>query len=214
MTQKGNPLLDVEAIDLTVARAAVTIKDRPIVKALGTMSEIADQPPLFTLTGAAALVGIVTGSRRLARAGIRMFLAETIATWSKAGIKKLVARTRPFVLADEGRYERSLLGPDEKKHNSFPSGHTAGAVAVSRALVREYPGAAVPAALFATSIAVVQVPRCAHYPSDITAGAIVGLVGEAVSRPLADRLIDMLGLAGEERAHGPEDCDDQKRENR
>jgi len=70
-----------------------------------------------------------------------------------------------------------------KEETSFPSGHSAGAVAVAQAFARELPeyrGAALAGAGF---IAVAQVPRGAHYPTDVAAGLAIGWLSEvAVDR--------------------------------
>ena len=83
------------------------------------------------------------------------------------------------MLADEGRYETGLMGSTDGPFSSFPSGHTADAVSAARAVARVYPGAGMPAYGAAASVAVIQIPRCAHYPSDIAAGALIGLAAEA-----------------------------------
>ena len=102
-----------------------------------------------------------------------MLASHLLATFIKGQVKQRVDRTRPFVIHEEGRYEVGTQAPrDEGKYNSFPSGHTAGAVAVAEALIREYPDTASPARLWAGAIALIQVPRCSHYPSDSAAGAL------------------------------------------
>lgn len=170
----------IEKADVKVAQAAADVQDTPPIRALAALAEIGDQPPLLALSAFAAAAGLWRGDRRLIRAGVRMLAAETVATIAKDVIKRSVARTRPEMLIEEGRYEMKRGGPYEGKWNSFPSGHTAGAVAVSRALVREFPEAKLPAYAAAATIAAAQVPACNHYPSDIGAGAIVGWLSEAV----------------------------------
>lgn len=168
----------VEKADVAVAQAAAEVRDKPLVKAIGNLAEIGDQPPLLVLSALALGTGLWRGDRRLTRVGLRMLAAELVATAVKDVIKRSVARTRPDMMIEEGRYEMKPGGPYEGKWNSFPSGHTAGAVAVSRALVREYPEARLPAYAAAATIAGAQVPSCNHYPSDIGAGAIIGLASE------------------------------------
>ena len=63
-------------------------------------------------------------------------------------------------------------GDHRPEADSFPSGHTAGAVPVARALARDYPEHAVMAYAVAGAAAVVQIPRCKHYPTDFAAGAV------------------------------------------
>jgi undecaprenyl-diphosphatase len=69
--------------------------------------------------------------------------------------------------------------------NSFPSGHTAGAVAVAVAVGRDYPGGRLPALALAAAAGIAQVVRSKHYVSDVVAGATIGIVAELA----IDRLI-------------------------
>jgi membrane-associated phospholipid phosphatase len=168
----------VERADVAVAQAASEVRDAPLVKVIGALAEVGDQPPMLALSGLALAAGLWRRDRRLIRAGVRMLAAELVATAVKDVVKRSVSRTRPDMMIEEGRYEMKRGGPYEGKWNSFPSGHTAGAVAVSRALAREYPEARLPAYTAAATIAAAQVPACNHYPSDIGAGAAVGLLSE------------------------------------
>ena len=49
----------------------------------------------------------------------------------------------------------------------------------ARAFAREYPEHAAPAVSAAGLIALAQIPRCAHYPTDVAAGMAIGWVAEA-----------------------------------
>ena len=71
---------------------------------------------------------------------------------------------------------------------SFPSGHTAGAVAVAIAVSRDVDGAGVPAALIATGVAAAQPVTGKHYLSDLVAGAAVGWISEALVSAVFDRV--------------------------
>ncbi|HVF94047.1 MAG TPA: phosphatase PAP2 family protein [Sphingomonas sp.] len=169
-----------ERADVAVAMAAAPARHTLLIRGLGTLSEIADQPPLISACAAVAAVGLLTGNRRLARAGARALAAELVATKLKGIVKHRFDRTRPRVVA-EGRGYRAEPGHDDRSEmNSFPSGHTAGAVAVARAVARVYPAQAIPAYAIAAGVGIVQVPRSKHYPSDVAAGAVVGVVSEIV----------------------------------
>lgn len=170
----------VEQADLAVAEQAAEIRHHPVTQALAELSEVADQPPMFTLGALVLAGGLVSGQRRVAEAGGRLLASVVMATALKSVVKNTVTRTRPYMLADEGRYERGLEGPKGKHFNSFPSGHTADAVSAARAVARVYPEAQLPLYGAAAAIAAIQIPRCAHYPSDVTAGALVGLAAEAI----------------------------------
>jgi len=173
----------VERAELRVAHALAETRETLPVRIAGTVSELADQPQLYTLCWAVIAFGLLTGRRKAARTGARMLAAEWLATRYKSAVKARIDRTRPAVPVDGGDYRMERGSSDVKPLNSFPSGHTAGAVAVARAFASEYPEAAVPAYAAAAAVALVQVPRCTHYPSDIAAGAVVGLVaGSLVAR--------------------------------
>ena len=60
-------------------------------------------------------------------------------------------------------------------------------VAVAVVVARDLPHMAVPALGVAAMIAGIQVPRGKHYPGDVVAGAVLGLVSALVVRRLWDR---------------------------
>jgi hypothetical protein len=186
----------LEEADIAVAERLARHRGHPAVRAAGWLSGIGDQPPLFAISGAVLAFGLVAGRPRAAEAGGRMLASCLVATWIKGGLKRVVSRTRPNVLLDHGRYAVEPLGPDEGPWNSFPSGHTAGSVAVARALARSWPHARGPAYAGAAAIAMIQVPRGAHYPIDILAGALVGLAAEATVDRCATTLRRLLSPVG------------------
>lgn len=173
----------IERMDAALGHAASRYREHPLVRALGSVAELADQPPLITACVATIALGAATRRPRLLRAGLRMLASELVATGAKALVKHHVARTRPGTMRERGRYARHADkhgARDEGPWNSFPSGHTAGAVAVGRALTREYPAAA-PAVAGACALAAgAQLPTGAHFPIDVLAGGIVGLTSEAL----------------------------------
>lgn len=167
----------IEKADRKVARKARAVSEKPAMKAIGQVSEIADQPPLYWLSAGVVAVGLATRNRKLARTGVRMFATEWLATALKSFVKHHIDRSRPFAMLENG-YVAQRGGSDKKELSSFPSGHTAGAVGLARAVMREYPQAATAASVTAATIAAVQVPRAAHFMSDVAAGAAIGFVAE------------------------------------
>lgn len=169
----------IEQADVAVSAEAGKLRDTTPVKLLGALSEISDQPPAFTLAAAATVAGFALGRPRLAEGGLRSLAVLTLVTAAKSAIKSVVVRTRPHMLLDHGRYESGVMGPDEGPWNSFPSGHTANAVAVARAIGRVAPEAEGAAMAGAIAIGVTQVPRASHHSLDVVAGAALGLAIEA-----------------------------------
>ena len=78
---------------------------------------------------------------------------------------------------------------------SFPSGHTADAFAAARALARVYPEQSVLFWTAAALIALLQLPAGAHDPSDIAAGAVIGIAGEGAANALVNSLMSGLGTS-------------------
>ncbi|EYD76294.1 putative integral membrane protein [Rubellimicrobium mesophilum DSM 19309] len=163
-------LNEIERADVAAAAKAGEHRHDSVVRAAGAMAKGADQPPMFTLASAVLGAGLAIGSPRAAEAGGRMLVALAVATAVKAAVKASVVRTRPNVLWDQGRYETGLWGPNEAPWNSFPSGHTANAVAVARAVGRVVPEARPALWALAAVAGGVQVPRGAHHPLDVAAG--------------------------------------------
>lgn len=153
-------------------------RDSRLVEFLSRASEVGDQPQLRLISGAAFAAGLITGNPRLIRAGARMALAHEIATLAKNFVKHRVDRKRPRSAASKDETKPTPGRHTAKEITSFPSGHTAGAVAVAQAFAREFPEYRVPALAAAGLVAVAQIPRCAHYPTDVGAGALIGAAAE------------------------------------
>lgn len=180
----------LEDADAAVAEAVLPIRYAPGVQLVGSLSEIGDQPEMRILAGSLIGIGVVAGKPRLARAGLRMLVAHEAATAIKSLIKRNVDRTRPRSLR-EGQAPRLRKGENhDKEESSFPSGHSAGAAATARAFVREFPEYSVPAHAAAGLVALAQIPRCAHYPTDVGVGIAVGLAAEAVTDRAMTKLFD------------------------
>ncbi|WP_062207921.1 phosphatase PAP2 family protein [Aureimonas sp. AU12] len=167
---------DLEKADVEAGAKAARNRNRPLVRLAGTLSEIADQPQLAVVCGLTILAGLLRRDSRLAATGVRMLAAHGLATFAKGWIKDRVNRTRPGVAVEENRYEMRPGTSEDGRDRSFPSGHTAGAVAAAASLIPHYPAASVPAFGLAAAIAAIQVPRGHHYPGDLAAGLAIGLV--------------------------------------
>lgn len=179
--KRKNGLSAIEEADAATVDAIAPYSGSKPVKLLSLLSEIGDQPPMRALCVALIAAGAIGRSRRLAAAGLHMLAAHHFATRAKDALKLNVDRTRP----------RSRSGPDghrlaagkkkAKEETSFPSGHSAGAIAVARAFARHYPEHEKAALAAAGLVAIVQIPRCAHYPSDVAAGLAIGVASEAAA---------------------------------
>jgi membrane-associated phospholipid phosphatase len=153
-----------------------------IVGTLGKASEIADQPPLIAISLITMVAGMVLRQPVALRTGTRMLASHLIATSIKTVIKRSVDRTRPArALARGGHKVEKGKGAKDSGLNSFPSGHTAGAVAIAQAVTNDVPAAALPMRLAAGSIGAMQLPRGKHYASDVVVGAAIGWLSERIA---------------------------------
>lgn len=169
-----------EEADIAVAEELGRHRRHPVIRVLGAMSEVADQAPSYAICGTVLAAGLAAGKPRLAEAGARMLASVLVAAALKSAVKASVSRTRPHKLLDEGHYDVEAGNSDDRDKHSFPSGHTAGAVAAARGWARACPDLIWPAYGTAAAIALVQVPRAKHYPADIAGGVVVGLAAEAI----------------------------------
>ena len=166
----------LERMDVEAAAAAAQHRHHPVIRTLGAASEIADQIPLALVCGTVMAGGLIAGRADIARTGARMMAAHVVANVVKRRIKNRLRRIRPEEIVKDRDYTFEV-GESEGGHDtSFPSGHTAGAVAVASIVARDIPSLALPAMGIAALIAGVQIPRAKHYPVDVAAGAALGLM--------------------------------------
>lgn len=86
-------------------------------------------------------------------------------------LKPLVARTRPCAVNTAVQ----LLVPRPSDY-SFPSGHTGAAFAAASALLFGKNRLGIPALILATLIGFTRLYLYVHYPSDVLAGALLGIM--------------------------------------
>ncbi|MFI2783558.1 phosphatase PAP2 family protein [Streptomyces sp. ALB3] len=135
------------------------------------MEEAAEHTKLWCGTAAALAV---LGGRRGRRAALSGLAAMAMAQLlSNAACKQLVERPRP---------PKEWVPHDNS--SSFPSGHTAAATAFTTAVTLTWPFVGAACAVPAAMVAVERVHSGAHYPSDVAAGAAIGLASTWTIRHL------------------------------
>lgn len=179
--KKPKALAKVEAADAAVAEAVAPVSQSAPVRFISWLSEIGDQPQMRLLCQAVIAAGVLSKSERLAKTGAHMLVAHNLATEAKDLLKLNLDRTRPRSSDGAGDHHITPGTNSDKEETSFPSGHSAGAVAVARGFARHYPEYQAPALAAAGAVALAQIPRCAHYPSDVAVGILIGVVSEAVA---------------------------------
>ena len=143
--------------------------------ALPALGRAADHGMLwFALAGSMSLAR----SRPVRRAALRGIAAQGLAsaTANLAG-KSLVRRTRPA--AELTPLIRRLRRPPTS--SSFPSGHTASAAAFATGVALEHPRLALPITALAVGVGLSRVVTGVHYPSDVVAGAAIGVAAGLVT---------------------------------
>ena len=163
--------------DAQTVEAAQPYQDNAL---LDRLADLGDQPAMRVVCVATVAAGMLARDPRFVRAGFRMLAAHTLATWAKNFVKHRVDRSRPRSAGDPRKDHRLAPGHSrDKEETSFPSGHAAGASAVARAFAREVPEWAPAAYAVGGVLSLAQIPRCAHYPTDVGAGIAIGVASEA-----------------------------------
>jgi membrane-associated phospholipid phosphatase len=126
---------------------------------------------------AAALQG--SSRSRLLGLGLRLqfvFLAVLLPVLSGEMIKVMVGRGRPYVGGKANAFNFAPFTGSEA-YASFPSGHAITAFALAFAVSAVWPRARAAMIIYALLIAISRLLLLAHHPSDVVAGALVGVVG-------------------------------------
>ncbi|MEU2285837.1 phosphatase PAP2 family protein [Streptomyces sp. NPDC013178] len=168
-------LADLREQDGRLARRVASWRSDRARRVLPTVEEAAQHTKLWW--GAALLMAAAGGlrGRGAATAGVvSMALAEAA---SNGVAKQLWKRRRP---PEEWTSHEEVH--DRPDSSSFPSGHTAAAVGFTAAVTRVWPWAGAACAFPAVMIAAERVHTGAHYPSDVAAGAAIGLAAAVLTR--------------------------------
>ncbi|MFD1787617.1 phosphatase PAP2 family protein [Sphingomonas floccifaciens] len=178
MTKVKKAAKRLEEADRKVTHKAAAKHDTPPMQVAAKLGELADQPPLIALSAATLALGLILRRRSMTEAGARMLASHLLATAAKEVVKRSVDRTRPHSVKKGHSYKLEPGGDRSHHYSSFPSGHTAGAVAVARAAARVWPDATPALSLAAAGAGAIQLPIAKHYVGDVLAGAAIGLASE------------------------------------
>ena len=164
--------------------------------------------PIACALAATALLAssaIAPMSRRvLAALAVRLgflFLAIGLPGLILTVVKRLIGRARPLVEGSPDPFIYRPLGWSVE-YSSLPSGHAIDSFAAAMAIGLLWPRARPVMWTFAVAIAVSRVVLTAHFPSDVLAGAVAGVVGVLLVRDwfAARGLAFVLGPDGHVRA--------------
>jgi undecaprenyl-diphosphatase len=116
--------------------------------------------------------------------GTRMlfiFLAALLPALTGEVIKDIVGRGRPFVGGQANAFNFSHFAGSEA-YASFPSGHATTAFALAFAVTAVWPHLRAVMLIYAVMIAASRLVLLAHHPSDVVAGALLGVIGAMLVR--------------------------------
>jgi membrane-associated phospholipid phosphatase len=176
-------LAEIERLDRAVYLAIASTPTPRLDRALRMVSSAANYS---RLSMAASLVLAAIGGRtgRRAAAGGMACVIATSATVNLL-IKPLGRRRRP---------DRTGAGVPASRHvpmpasRSFPSGHSAAAVAFAAGASRWMPAASAPLYGLAALVSYSRIHTGVHFPGDVIAGALIGLtVADVTGSVLARR---------------------------
>ena len=177
-----NLLGDAERIDRAVYRAVAGTPTPRLDTAMRRLSRAADYSKLSIASSVLLAAFGGEKGRRAAVSGIGC-VATTSAAVNLA-VKPLARRRRP---------NRTEGGVPESRHvvmpmsASFPSGHTAAAVAFASGAGRVMPLASVPLHGLAALVGYSRVHTGVHYPGDVVAGALIGAVVADLAAAMINR---------------------------
>lgn len=168
----------LEALDEATYQR-LTSGGSPVVDtAARLLTRAANRSTLWLTT---SVVLAVSGGTRGRRAALRGVVSIGFASLvANTVLKSVWRRTRPAE-------DRPTLVRRPESF-SFPSGHTASAFAFATAVGVEIPALAAPLGLAAAAVGYSRIRGRVHYPSDVVAGALVGVAAAFLTRPISTRI--------------------------
>jgi membrane-associated phospholipid phosphatase len=172
--------LDVKEIGLMPARGTAGLWPVRILTDFGKTAYVLS--PLAGMLFAVAIISPYlqgTSRSRLLGFGTRLqylFLAVLMPVLTGEVIKWIVGRGRPFVGGQAKAFNFAHFAGTEA-YASFPSSHAITSAALAFAVSAVWPQARVAMIVYALLIAMSRLVLLAHHPSDVVAGALIGVVG-------------------------------------
>lgn len=133
-----------------------------------------------------------------------VFLAVLVPLLAGELIKWIVGRGRPFVGGEANAFNFAHFAGTQA-YASFPSAHAITSVALAFAVSAVWRQTRIPMIVYALLIAASRLVLLAHHPSDVVAGAVIGLAGAMLVRYwfAARRLGFVIGEGGAITPRGP-----------
>lgn len=176
-------------LDLTLLQHANTVARHHDSGEDALKAFVAASEALFAgLLVVVAAVGFALRQRAMFAAAVAGGVSAALALGVGVILSALVNRPRPFV-AHPSVHDFLHHAADA----SFPSDHATAAFAIAGALVFRVPRIGIPAMVAAVVLAIGRVVLGVHYPSDVLAGAALGLAAAVgLARPWPRQVGDRL----------------------
>lgn len=173
---------ELSALDRALYGAVESTPTPYLDEGLRDLSRAANKSVLWlSVAGTLAALGGSRG-RRAAATGVASVAVTSLLV--NVGVKMIARRDRPARQPES--LDRHVPMPTS---TSFPSGHSASAFAFAQGVSSVTPGMSIPLHMAAAAVAYSRVHTGVHYPGDVVAGSLIGIVtGGAVSRLAAARL--------------------------
>jgi membrane-associated phospholipid phosphatase len=185
----------IAAVMIVIDAPAVAVAQRLPERLITAFDQVTDfgKSVWFLVPIALALIALALlaspglpriSQRLLAALAVRLgflFLAIGLPGLVFTIVKRLIGRARPLV---EGSADPFIYRPLSwnVEYASLPSGHSTDAFAAAMAVGALWPRARPVMWTYAVVIALSRVVLTAHFPSDVVAGAVVGVVGALIVR--------------------------------
>lgn len=158
----------VDALDIAVFDAVANTPSAVLDVTMPPLTRAADRSVLWF---AVAAVLALTGRRRARQAAVRGLVSIGITSLIANQVsKRLHRRPRPSI----AQVPQQRLAHRIPRSTSFPSGHSASAMAFAAGAAAEWPILAVPLRALAGLVGFSRVATGAHYPSDVVGGFALG----------------------------------------
>ncbi len=164
-------LAEVERLDVALYAAVAGTPTPTLDRGMRRLSKAADKSKLWV--GMAAMLALTGGTRgrRAAVSGLASVAATSAVV--NIAVKPIGRRRRPDRAAYEVPIARQVPMPAS---TSFPSGHSASAMAFATGVGQVFPAAGVPLHALAGLVAYSRVHTGVHYPGDVIVGTMIGAV--------------------------------------
>lgn len=160
-------------LDIRILESIAETRSEPQTRTFEVISDINNYVQVAVPVGL-LVAGALNNDKAMRQNALYVASSTAVTALVNVGIKHLVKRSRPFKKYPNFISVRMAGG------YSFPSGHTSSAFATASALSRAYSKwyVVAPSLLWASSVGYSRMYLGVHYPTDVAAGAVLG-VGSA-----------------------------------